>query len=77
MTVGTRQQNREHGAERGRARATTPTAIADAMRDQIDHGRYERDELFGDGTAGRRIAEVLATARPTIQKRARTTTWSG
>jgi hypothetical protein len=43
--------------------------IAEAIREQVEHGPFERDELFGDGTAGRRIAEILAIARPAIQKR--------
>ncbi len=42
--------------------------LADAIRDQIAHGRYEPDHMFGDGSAGVRIAEVLDTARPRIQK---------
>ena len=43
--------------------------IADAIRDQMRHGPYERDDLFGDGTAGERIAEILAVAEPRIQKK--------
>ena len=43
-------------------------SIADAIRDQVAHGPYERSLLFGDGTAGRRIADVLATASPRVQK---------
>jgi hypothetical protein len=39
------------------------------VRAQIEHGPYERDDLFGDGNAGARIAEVLSSARPPIQKR--------
>jgi UDP-hydrolysing UDP-N-acetyl-D-glucosamine 2-epimerase len=68
VTVGSRQQNRERGpnlVEVDHAR----DAIADAIRDQITHGRYERSLLFGDGTAGGRIADILAVARPPIQKR--------
>ena len=67
VTVGSRQQNREHGrnvVEVGYNSAD----IADAVRDQSRHGRYERDELFGDGTAGRKIAQHLAGAQPPIQK---------
>lgn len=68
VSVGTRQLGRESGrnimfVDHDREQ------IADAIRAQIDHGRYERDTLFGDGTAGRRIAEILATVQPTIQKR--------
>ncbi len=67
VTVGTRQHNRERAPnvvdaphERG--------AIAEAISAQIAHGPYERSTIFGDGNAGRRIAEVLAVAQPTIQK---------
>jgi hypothetical protein len=44
------------------------TEIADAVRDQVRRGPYERDELFGDGSAGLQIAEILSAARPTVQK---------
>jgi UDP-hydrolysing UDP-N-acetyl-D-glucosamine 2-epimerase len=70
VTVGSRQHNREHG--RNLVEVGYDTAeIADAIRDQARHGRYERDELFGDGTAGRRIAEHLAGPQPPIQKQLR------
>lgn len=68
VSVGTRQRGREcgenvvfvdHDAE----------AIADAVREQVAHGPYEPSYMFGVGSAGRRIAGVLATSRPTIQKR--------
>jgi UDP-N-acetylglucosamine 2-epimerase len=72
VTVGSRQQNREHG--RNVVEVGYDTAeIADAIRDQMRHGRYERDELFGDGAAGRRIAEHLAGPQPPIQKQLRYT----
>jgi UDP-hydrolysing UDP-N-acetyl-D-glucosamine 2-epimerase len=68
VTVGTRQQGRERGPnlleiehDRG--------AIADAIRDQIAHGQYERSNLFGDGTAGAKIADKLAEVRPKVQKK--------
>jgi UDP-hydrolysing UDP-N-acetyl-D-glucosamine 2-epimerase len=68
VSVGSRQRDRECGrnvAWVGHGR----DEIADAIRDQIRHGPYERDLLFGDGTAGVRIAEALATVRPSVQKR--------
>jgi UDP-hydrolysing UDP-N-acetyl-D-glucosamine 2-epimerase len=72
VTVGSRQQNREGGpnvvtVDHDRA------AITDAVRDQIAHGRYERSTLFGDGTAGLRVADILATAQPVLQKQLRLT----
>lgn len=70
VTVGTRQRNREHA--RNVVEVGYDTAeIADAIRDQIAHGRYERDELFGDGAAGRKIADHLSGALPPIQKELR------
>jgi UDP-hydrolysing UDP-N-acetyl-D-glucosamine 2-epimerase len=67
VTVGSRQRNREHGhniVEVG----YDADEIADAIRDQARHGRYERDELFGDGTAGRQIADHLTRELPPVQK---------
>jgi len=68
VTVGSRQHGRERGAnlvevEHDRA------AVADAIRDQLAHGRYERSSLFGDGTAGVKIADKLAEVRPSVQKK--------
>jgi UDP-hydrolysing UDP-N-acetyl-D-glucosamine 2-epimerase len=68
VTVGTRQHNRER-AENVVEVGHDTDEIADALREQIAHGRYERSLLFGDGTAGGRIAAVLADAPPPIQKR--------
>jgi len=67
VSVGSRQQNRECGANVTWA-GHDSAEIADAIRDQIRHGAYERDERFGDGTAGVRVADVLASATPDIQK---------
>jgi len=46
-----------------------PGDIAEAIRAQITHGRYERSDLFGSGTAGHDIAGVLAMVNPPVQKR--------
>lgn len=67
VTVGTRQLNRERGPNVTEV-GHDAREIADALREQIAHGQYARSELFGDGTAGRKIAEVLATAAPSLQK---------
>ena len=68
VSVGTRQTGRECGANVVFV-DYDQAAIADAIRDQAAHGRYERDLRFGDGTAGAKVAEVLAVARPEIQKK--------
>src|SRR5680860_1435575 len=68
VTVGTRQQGRERGRNVLDA-GHDVDEIAVAIASQLEHGPYERDPLFGDGTAGRQIADVLARVRPTVQKR--------
>jgi len=68
VNIGSRQGGRERGdnvIDAGYDRAE----IARAIADQVAHGRYPRSLRFGDGTAGKQIAEVLATAQPKVQKR--------
>ena len=52
VTVGTRQQHRERGTNVIEVDHDSDE-IAAAIRRQIEHGRYERSTLFGDGTLGR------------------------
>lgn len=68
VNIGSRQQGRERGAnvidvDHGRG------AIADAIGQHIKRGRPASDRLYGDGQAGDRIADCLATAELTIEKR--------
>ena len=68
VNIGTRQQGRDRASnvmDVGYDRA----AIVDAVRRQIDHGRYPADHLYGDGGAGGRIADLLASAPLHVQKR--------
>ena len=67
VNIGTRQTGRERGPnvidvgyDRGEIQA--------AAQRQIDHGRYPENPLYGDGQAGRRIADLLAQANISIQK---------
>ncbi len=68
VNVGTRQRDRECGPNVVFT-SHDPGEIAAAVRGQIAHGRYPPSGLFGDGTSGREIADVLATVNPPIQKR--------
>jgi len=68
VNIGTRQA----GRDRGPNVVDVPyerRAIVDAVRHQVAHGRYPADPLYGDGKAGPRIADVLATAPLSVQKR--------
>jgi UDP-hydrolysing UDP-N-acetyl-D-glucosamine 2-epimerase len=67
VNIGSRQQGRER-AENVVDVGYDSTAIEAAARAQMEHGRYPRSELFGDGKAGARVADVLATAEVTVQK---------
>jgi UDP-hydrolysing UDP-N-acetyl-D-glucosamine 2-epimerase len=68
VNIGTRQQGRERGAnvidvEHDRH------AIASAISEHARRGRPKADHLYGTGDAGRRIADCLAAAELTIEKR--------
>jgi UDP-hydrolysing UDP-N-acetyl-D-glucosamine 2-epimerase len=67
VNIGTRQTGRDRGPnviDVGYDRR----AIVDAIRHQLAQGRYPSDHLYGDGKAGTRIANVLATAPLRVQK---------
>jgi len=68
VNIGSRQAGRERGGnvidvgyERG--------PILAAVRQQVARGRHPQDALYGDGQAGSRIAEKLATVALKIEKR--------
>jgi UDP-hydrolysing UDP-N-acetyl-D-glucosamine 2-epimerase len=67
VNIGTRQDVRQRGknvvdVDHNRA------AIADAIRHQIEHGSYCPEPIYGDGKAGQRIADILATCSVRVQK---------
>ncbi|MGQ0512033.1 MAG: UDP-N-acetylglucosamine 2-epimerase [Betaproteobacteria bacterium] len=68
VNIGSRQDMRERGANVMDA-LPERAAIAAAMRRQVAHGRYASEPIYGDGRAGERIAAILATCRPRVQKR--------
>ena len=68
VNVGDRQAGRERGRnviDVGYDR----DVIADAVRDQLANGRHPPDTLYGDGSAGKRIADLLAGVPLEIDKR--------
>jgi UDP-N-acetylglucosamine 2-epimerase len=68
VNIGSRQDMRQRGDNVVDVDHST-TAIADAVSQQIDHGPYPSQPIYGDGHAGNRIADVLATCSWTLQKR--------
>jgi UDP-hydrolysing UDP-N-acetyl-D-glucosamine 2-epimerase len=68
VNVGSRQQGRERGAnvidvDHDRA------AILGAIAEHVRRGKSPSDQLYGDGRAGARIADCLATTALTVEKR--------
>jgi UDP-hydrolysing UDP-N-acetyl-D-glucosamine 2-epimerase len=43
--------------------------IEKAIQDQIKNGRYQSSEIFGDGFAGRKMAEILASVNLDVNKK--------
>ncbi|WP_267163496.1 UDP-N-acetylglucosamine 2-epimerase [Halovenus salina] len=68
VNIGTRQQGREK-AENVIDVGYDAPEIEAAIRTQLENGQYEPVDLYGDGNAGGRIAELLATEEVSIQKR--------
>ena len=68
VNIGTRQLGRERGGNVIDVNYERDD-IAKAILTQADHGRYESDLIYGDGTAGARIASLLATEDLEVEKR--------
>jgi UDP-hydrolysing UDP-N-acetyl-D-glucosamine 2-epimerase len=68
VNIGSRQQGRERGLNVLDVNHDR-TEIGEAIREHMRRGRPDRDSLYGDGGAGQRIADCLATAELTIDKR--------
>ncbi|GIK79328.1 MAG: UDP-N-acetylglucosamine 2-epimerase (hydrolyzing) [Pseudorhodoplanes sp.] len=67
VNIGTRQNGRECHENVTHAGYSRNEILA-AAKKQIAHGPYRSSNMFGDGQAGRRIAETLAVAPLTVQK---------
>jgi UDP-hydrolysing UDP-N-acetyl-D-glucosamine 2-epimerase len=69
VNVGSRQQGRDR-AENVIDASYDRGSIVAAVKQQLEHGRYDPSHLYGDGDAGERIAEILAADTPvSVQKR--------
>ncbi len=67
VLVGDRQAGREHG-ENLVAVPPVSTEVVNAVRGQLQHGRYAPSSLYGNGTASAQIVEKLKTFVPYRQK---------
>ncbi|MFT5111197.1 MAG: UDP-hydrolyzing UDP-N-acetyl-D-glucosamine 2-epimerase [Parasphingorhabdus sp.] len=67
VNVGSRQNNRQRGPN-VLDTDCDKDAIVRAVQTHISHGRYDSAPIYGDGHAGKRIANILAETNPSIQK---------
>ncbi len=68
VNIGTRQSGRERGRnviDVGHNR----DEIAEAVKTHLKNGHVPTDGVYGDGKAGKRIADLLSTVELTIEKR--------
>jgi UDP-hydrolysing UDP-N-acetyl-D-glucosamine 2-epimerase len=67
VNIGSRQQRRERGANVIDV-GYDADEIYNAIATQCEHGKYDSLPLYGDGTAGDKIADIIAMCEPPIQK---------
>lgn len=69
VNIGTRQAGRERG-ENVIDVDNDSKQIVEAVKKQIAHGKYNSNHIYGDGSAGRKIADILANIdKVNVQKR--------
>lgn len=68
VLVGTRQQERER-AQNVVDATYDARDIEQKIREQLRHGKYRPSDLYGDGSASKKVADILATVElPSTQK---------
>ena len=69
ITVGSRQSGREIAENVILLNEIESDNLKNAIIRQIKHGKYNPSNLYGDGRAGKRIAEILCTTEISIDKK--------
>lgn len=67
VNIGTRQNKRLHGRNIINS-GYSSNEILSSIKKHLEHGKYERDVIYGDGHSGDKIAEILKGEDPSIQK---------
>ena len=68
VNIGTRQTGRERGGNVIDVDYDSEQ-VFDAISRQLDNGRHPTNPIYGDGHAGQKIADILATTTLGTQKR--------
>ncbi|MBR29836.1 MAG: UDP-N-acetylglucosamine 2-epimerase (hydrolyzing) [Spirochaetaceae bacterium] len=67
VNIGSRQNARDRGSNVIDV-SYGKDEIKAAIAQQLDHGPYSMEPIYGDGQAGKRIADILATEEVSVQK---------
>ena len=68
VNIGSRQAGRDRGTNVVDVTYDS-VAIKNALQQQIQNGKYQSNDLYGNGQAGIRIAEVIVSAPTSTEKR--------
>ena len=69
VNIGSRQDGRMRGKNVIDVREYNKDKIKEAILKQIDHGKYDSEHIYGDGNAGKKIADILANVKLRFSKR--------
>ncbi|MBT5492561.1 UDP-N-acetylglucosamine 2-epimerase (hydrolyzing), partial [bacterium] len=67
VNIGTRQNKRLRTNNVEQVGYESHEILA-GIKKQLQHGKYESSDIYGNGNAGKQIAEILVDAEPSIQK---------
>jgi len=65
VNIGTRQSSRERGKNVKDVKANS-AEIFEALSNQISHGPYSQEDIYGNGSAGKKIADILASIKKIV-----------
>ena len=68
VNIGGRQVGRQRGSNIVDVEYASDQ-IADAVQQQVEHGPYGHEPIYGDGRAGERIADILSDVEVRLEKR--------
>lgn len=68
VNIGTRQNNRLSSKNVINVKYNFKE-ILKVIKQQIRHGKYKSSNLYGNGNAGKKIAEILSKSQPSVQKK--------
>jgi UDP-hydrolysing UDP-N-acetyl-D-glucosamine 2-epimerase len=69
ITIGSRQNGREMAENVISLNKADSLIIRDKIIEQVNHGKYGQSNLYGNGNAGKKIAEILCTTQISIDKK--------